>query len=161
MTEQELLQVRGLVEAIRNDARLTGEQWQSLTYRGERPVSLRRFKYYDENLRISGEKIDFYLYIGLSDDLAVFQGLVERLPGLAQDLRTRYPTIKITYKTEPARYPETQVLKGSMTLAHFYIPLGCTEMLKDAYVKVYEMSRNIAKGAEVMPTGPQKRKENG
>lgn len=161
MTEQELRLISGLVEAIKEDTRLKDEQWQSLTY-WDRGVgaSLRRFRHYGELLRISRGRIDFHLYIGLSDNLAVFKDLIKRLPGLAQSLRTDYQTIEITYETEPARNPDSQKLKKSMAMAHFYIPLECTEMLKDVYAKVYDMSKDIAKGKEVEPNGPRNGKES-
>lgn len=150
MTEQELLQVRGLVEAIQNDARLTGEQWQSLAYWGRGVgVSLRRFGHYEELLRISKGRVDFHLYIKLPDNLTVFNGLIERLPGLVQSLRADYPTIEITYETEPARKPNSQERRKSMAMAHFFIPLDHTEMLRDVYYAVHEMANGIPKGDEV------------
>ena len=159
MTEQEVLQ--GLVEAIKNDANLKNEKWQSLTYwRKGVGVALRRFKFYSEHLRISKGVIDFHLYIGLSDNLVVFNGLSEKMPGLERSLKTRYPAIGVAYETGPTGDSKTRSMKGSMVFAHFYVPVECTEMLKDVYFEVYNMSKGMEKGTEVKPNGPRRVNEN-
>lgn len=160
MNEQEMKQVQDLVDCLKKDDRLKGEHWKSLTYwnRGV-GVALRRYKFYEEHLRINGNLIDFHLYIQLSDGLTVFRKLTERMPSLLESVKRQYPSIAVEYTSEPAKDHKTQATKGSMVLAHFYVPLGNMEMLRDVFVAVYNACKNIERGSEVKPRSPRENKE--
>lgn len=160
MNEQEMKQVQDLVDYLKKDERLRNECWASLTYwnRGV-GVSLRRYKLYSEHLRISNNLIDFYIYIDLSNGLTVFNELVEKMPALVESVKRRYPSMVIEYAGEPAKDPKTKEMKGSMVMAHFYIPLGNTEVLREVYVAVYNACISVTKGKEVRLRGSQEYKD--
>ena len=99
MPGQEVL--RDLVRCLKEDERLKGRDWQSLTYWSSGVgVALRRYKYYEEHLRInSSSLVDFHIYLpGISDSLCVFNNVVSKLPELEKSLRTKWPNIRISYE---------------------------------------------------------------
>ena len=154
MVDHEAL--RDMVRCLKEDERLKGRDWQSLTYwsRGV-GVALRRYKYYEEHLRINNSSlVDFHIYLpGISDGLCVFNNVVAKLPELEKTLRTKWPNIRISYETEPAKDITTQRLKKSMALAHFFIPVSNKDMLRDVYIEVSTALDSVEKGKEVKLRG--------
>lgn len=161
MTMEEKKLLNELIDCVKGDARLSGEAWTSLAYwsRGI-SVSLRRFRYYNESIRVDadGDTVDFHLYIGLSDNLVVFNALLKELPLLKKRLLDRYGFIKMDFAGEPARDAGSGELKKTMAMAHFHIPLEEKDMLRDVYCEVYAIAQRIEKGKEVRPRGGQAEK---
>jgi hypothetical protein len=161
MTMEEKKLLNELIDCVKGDARLSGEAWTSLAYwsRGI-GVSLRRFRYYNESIRVDadGDTVDFHLYIGLNDNLVVFNALLKELPLLKKRLLDRYGFIKMDFAGEPARDAGSGEIKESMVMAHFHIPLEEKDMLRDVYCEVYAIAQRIEKGKEVRPRGGQAEK---
>ena len=161
MTMEEKKLLNELIDCVKGDARLAGEAWTSLIYwpRGI-GVSLRRFKYYNELIRVDadGDTVDFHLYIGLNDNLVVFNALLKELPLLKKRLLDRYGFIKMDFADEPAQNAGSGEVKKSMAMAHFHIPLEEKDMLRDVYCEVYAIAQRIEKGKEVRPRGEQAEK---
>ncbi len=153
MTDQEVLQ--DMVKYLREDECLKCESWQSLIYWSKGVgVALRRHKFYEEHLRIKKKSslVDFHIYLPrVSDSLCVFNNVVAKLPELEKTLKKKCPGIRVTYKTKPAGGVNAQKHKKAMVLAHFLIPAGRKDMLRDAYIEVTTALKKIDKGEEVSP----------
>ena len=159
MSDQELL--RDLVGFLKEDECFSGRDWQSMTYYDEGGVALRRYKYYAEQLFVNekNSEVDLRIYISLADNLTVFNGVVAKLQELSDLLRKNWGNnIRIEYKTEPARN-KAQELKGSMSLAHFFVPSGNKDMLRDVYKEVSTALDAVEKGEEVKLRRNQKSTE--
>ena len=160
MVDQEVL--RDMVRCLKEDERLKGRDWQSLTYYDRGGVALRRYKYYAEQLFINAKKdeVELRIYISLADNLTVFKGVSAKLPALSDLLRREHGNnIRIVYRTEPARN-NAQELKGSMALAHFFMPVSNKDMFRDVYIDVSTALDGVEKGKEVKPRVNQNRIED-
>ena len=155
MTDQERQMVESIVNELQEYEQLQGREWQSLTYWSKGVgVALRRYRFYSEHLRIS-KKIDFHIYISLEDDLNVFNKVSGKLPDLERWVNSEYANngVSLSYEREAARDVNTQRLKKSMVLAHFYVPVNEMNILCEVYSKVSNVLEEIEKGDEVRPRG--------